>query len=211
MFGVNPVSVVSSAEPPHSVRASAERLRPWAVLVFGLLLLLAFGLAGFTIAREHSLRVLGMWNGVSGTAAGIAAHRHHEQLARAAASAAALLAVLLGAVLLVPRRSEPALFRWLAWLALPVAGLLAAGTSLGLLGLSVHAALASFDPRCPLDGACHSAARAIEPAAWQATYFGLLGLAATSVVAGLLACIGIRWLIWAVRAVMRSVQSTHAA
>ena len=211
MFGVDPENVVPSAEPPHSLRETAARLRPWAVLVLGLLLVLAFGLVGFTLAREHSLRVLGTWNGVSGTADGIAAHRHHEQIARVAANAAALLSALLGGVLIIPRRSEPALFRWLAWLALPVAGVLAGVTSLGLMGLSMHSALASFDPSCPLDGACHSAARGMDPAAWRATYFGLLGVAATSVIAGLLACIGTRWLIWALRTVMRVVQPTHAA
>jgi hypothetical protein len=169
----------------------------------GLLLLGAFGLAARSILRDYELRTLEAWNGITGTTAGIASHRANQTSASFAATCVEALTAILAIALAIPRRVERAWFRWTGWTMLLVAALLAGAALLGLVGISLHGALASFDPQCPLDGECRRPLHAMRPDDWRATYLGLLAFGALVVSATLAAAVGARWLFWAAFALAR--------
>jgi hypothetical protein len=101
-----------------NARHAFERIRPWVVTSGLLCLLIAFLLAAHAVRRDHALRMLHQWNGVTGTSTGIPAHHANEALAATAARLVELMTGVLGMVLLVPRAVESAWFRWCGWLAI---------------------------------------------------------------------------------------------
>lgn len=182
------------------------RVRPCASAVGLLVLATAFGLAAYAILRDHELRVHHLWNGVAGTRAGTAVHQENVALADQATTIVVWVTALLGLLLIVPRRVEPLPFRLLGWISLVVAALLCALAASGATGVGLRGLLASLDPRCPLDGDCKQIApRAMSPQDWLISYGGQLAVAASFSAAMLSACSGVRWLIWAGRALLRRI------
>jgi len=153
--------------------------------------------------RRHELRSLHQWNGVIGTVSGVAAHHRNQAIARTAGSCIPWLTAVLGLALIVPCRVERSWFRWAGWMAFVLAGALGLGAIIGLFGLSIHHGMASFDQRCPLDGPCRQAPESMSPEDWRTSYVGLLSIAAAIVATTLSACIGVRWALWAILAVVR--------
>lgn len=201
----------SVTSPFIRVRDAIASVRPWVVSLGTLALVMAFGLAAYALLQDHELRVRHLWNGVTGTSAGIAAHAKNVALAQGAARLAQAMTLLLGLALVLPRRAERAWFRWLGWLGFVVAGVLGAVFMLGLFGCAFQKEWSLWDPACGLDGPCHEAPRPLSPRDWLTSYACLLGMSASAIAATLSMCIGVRWKLWAIRAVVFRFRSARCA
>ncbi|MFT3770112.1 MAG: hypothetical protein QM820_32180 [Minicystis sp.] len=200
------VATQSPNSPPGklaSFRAALDRLLPWIAVIGSLLIAAGLAFAALAIFRDHDLRVHGLWNGVTGTPAGIAAHQANMARAGLAASVVLWSTVVVGISLAIPRRQESAFFRWTGWISILVAVVATLVFIFAGVGLSLLHGLASFDPTCPLDGPCKSPPRAMAPADWSVTYLGGVALAATGAIAFMSAAAGFRWLIWGIVSLVR--------
>jgi hypothetical protein len=145
------------------------------------------------VFADYELRLHHAWNGVTGTAAGVAAHHRNAERAQAAAIACELLTVLVGAALVIPRRTERTWFKWSGWLALLIGGALAGVAATGLFGMALHQGFVAFDPRCALDGPCHTPPRPMSLQDWRIQHLAGISLAAIAITSTLMLCVGVRW------------------
>ncbi|MEO8873987.1 MAG: hypothetical protein ABI461_00240 [Polyangiaceae bacterium] len=91
--------------------------------------------------------------------AGTAAHQSNVSQALFASRIAELATLVLGLVLIMPKKAERSWFRWTGWLAFFAGTAMLIAAIFGLFGLAIHHGMVLFDPTCPLDGPCDRALR----------------------------------------------------